>query len=347
MSPEEGGWKNQADFEEWDRTLKEKEKSLMDKIRDIDKNMLQLSVKEGDLLLDISYVGDSKARYDALELFRSTREAHRENLSFDMDKYKDEFVKMSQRMDKEALIVQDKMAKYAAKNSYNLKNTGWYNWGKVEMDMSSNQHEKALKNGLIGSWQTKYHEEGHQIDHLLGKVAKFCDNPVKGFYACMTNSECSVGNAMGKAIEKDLLTFVNDAVSYVNKQGKTCKSLKSFARIPYEVKEATIDYLNYLTSNRADEVTKCRLGILTDALGCYTEGKLHPYGFGFWGHKFKYCKSVKKNGAISETWATFCALRVCGSPEEIEEVKKIMPNTWENMSKVYSEIAEYLLTHDI
>ena len=92
---------------------------------------------------------------------------------------------------------------------------------------------------------------------------------------------------------------------------------------------------------------KCQLGILTDAIGCYTKAGLHPFAHGYWGHRASYCKSVGKNGAVSETWATFCAMRVCGSKEEIEELKRVMPETWKSMSKVYSKIATYLLTNNI
>ena len=159
--------------------------------------------------------------------------------------------------------------------------------------------------------------------------------------------ECSVGKEMGEAIEKDILSFINSAITHCNKNGDSYKPLKSLSRISGDAKLATIKYLNELTSDRADTVKKCQLGILTDAIGCYTKAGLHPFAHGYWGHRASYCKSVGKNGAVSETWATFCAMRVCGSKEEIEEVKRIMPETWKSMSKVYSKIATYLLTNNI
>jgi SPP1 gp7 family putative phage head morphogenesis protein len=329
------------------KEIKAKQDQILTEISGLNKDIQKSLAKELDLSLDIDYVGDSMERLKTVDSFRTIREALRANDSFDFDKYKDELVKMAQRMDEEALTVQTKIAPYVAKNAYNLKDTGWYNWSRVEMDMSSNTHERALGNGLIGSWQTKFHEEGHQIDHILGSVDEFCDNKSRGLYSCITNMECSVGKAMEEALSDDILSFVNEAIEDCNKRGSSYKALSSLDRISADAKSATIKYLGELTSNCADRATKCQLGILTDAIGCFTSGRIHPYTYGYWGHKMSYCTSVGKNGGISETWATFCALRVCGSPEDVATVKKLMPKTWNTMSKTYSKIAKYLQTHDL
>src|SRR5699024_10553002 len=137
-------------------------------------------VKEQDLDLDIDFVENDMERYENLDLFRSLRNDHRDASTFDMDAYKDELVKMSQRMDKEALEVQQKLSKFVHKNQYSEKGSGFYSPidRKVHMDMKDNSHEKALGNGLKGSWQTKFHEEGHQIDHLLGGTEEFGNGSV-------------------------------------------------------------------------------------------------------------------------------------------------------------------------
>lgn len=46
-------------------------------------------------------------------------------------------------------------------------------------------------------------------------------------------------------------------------------------------------------------------------------------------------------------WATFCALRVCGSKEEVEMMKKVMPETWKCMDGIYHDIAVYLEDHEL
>lgn len=352
MSPEEGGWKNQADFEEWDRALKEKEKSLMDKIRDIDKNMLQLSVKEGDLLLDISYVGNSRENYDNLDLFRNLREGHRSIKSFDMDSYKDELVQMAQRMDKDALTIQKKLSHLIQDNNYSQKRAGWYSPAekKVHMDMSSNTHERSLQNGLRGAWQTKFHEEGHQLDHILSGVSKIAGGEKTGLFdRAFTSSAFPTGKKIQEAIEKDLIKFVNTAIDYSNtNEGQSYKAVKGLGRVTSDARYAFTRYMVHLTSGGKDSKITCQLGVLTDAIGLFTRDKLgrNMLGFG-WGHDSSYNKNRGRDGSASETWATFCALRVCGSKEEVDMMKKIMPETWDCMDRIYHEIAVYLEENDL
>lgn len=325
--------------------IKDKQADIRKKIFDLDTQITATYKKELDLGLDIDFVGDSIERYENLDLFRSLRNGHRDTLTFDMDTYKDELVKMAQRMDKEALTVQEKMAEFVKKNQYSEKNSGFYAPydRRVHMDMSANSHEKALGNGLRGSWQTKFHEEGHQIDHLLGGTKEFGNGTVRAF----THPTTKIGKKLSEVIEKDLMTFLNTAIQYSNeKEGCSYKPFSSFGRISSDTKFAYARYVNYLTSNLRDQKVKCQLGILSDAMGLFTQDRISAHGNGLWGHNAAYNKERGKAGANSETWATFCALRVCGSKEEIEMVKKTMPETWKYLNKVYSDMAKYLETHD-
>ena len=83
-------------------------------------------------------------------------------------------------------------------------------------------------------------------------------------------------------------------------------------------------------------------------IGLFTRDKLSRNMLGFgWGHDGSYNKNRGRDGSASETWATFCALRVCGSKEEVDMMKKVMPETWDCMNKIYHEIAVYLEEHDL
>lgn len=331
------------------KEIQQKQSEITEEIKKLNEKIQVSMDSELDLYLDISYVGDSMERYENIELFRSLRKGHRSVKSFDMDNFKDELVQMAQRMDKDALIIQDKLSHLIQGNEYSQKNAGWYSplEKKVHMDMGSNTHERALKNGLAGSWQTKFHEEGHQLDHILSSVETIAGSDVKGY--AFTSSKYPTGKKIQEAIEKDLINFLNEAVKYSNeKEGQSYKPVKGLGRITSDTRFAFTRYMVHLTSGGRDSVASCQLGVLTDAIGLYTKDRLgrNQLGFG-WGHDSSYNKQTGTNGSASETWATFCALRVCGSKEEIAVMKKVMPETWDCLNKIYHDVAVYLENHEL
>lgn len=331
------------------KEIQKKQAEITDKIQKLNDAIMLSMNSEKDLYLDISYVGDSMERYNNVNLFRSLREGHRSIKTFDMETYKDELTQMAQRMDKDALTIQKKLSHLLQKNEYSQKKSGWYSpmEKKIHMDMDSNTHERALKNGLRGSWQTKFHEEGHQLDHILSSVEKIAGSDAFGY--AFTSSRYPTGKKIQAAIEKDLVSFLNKAVKYSNeKEGQSYKPVKGLSRIASDTRFAFTRYMVHLTSGGMDSVASCQLGVLTDAIGLYTKDRLgrNQLGFG-WGHDSSYNKQTGIDGSSSETWATFCALRVCGSKEEVEMMKKVMPETWKCMDGIYHDIAVYLEDHEL
>lgn len=332
--------------------IKKKQNDILAEVIKLEDKVKESLAREIDFDLDIAYVGDSMERLKTVSQFRSTREALRECSTFDLDKYKDELIQMAQRMDEDALTIQEKMTEFVRKNNYSQKNAGWYSPADklVHMDMAENAHEKALGNGLKGSWQTKFHEEGHQIDHLLCSVKEITGDVSQDalYVRAFTNPATATGKAISKAIQEDLLSFINEAVKYSNEyEGQNYKPLSGFGRISSDARYAYARYINHLTSNKMDRKVKCQLGILSDAMGLFTEDRISAHKNGLWGHDGAYNKSRGKAGANSETWATFCALRVCGSEEEVEFAKKVMPQTWKYLDGVYAQVAKYLKVHDL
>ena len=331
------------------KEIQKKQAEITDKIQKLNDAIMLSMNSEKDLYLDISYVVDSMERYNNVDLFRSLREGHRSIKTFDMETYKDELTQMAQRMDKDALTIQKKLSHLLQKNEYSQKKSGWYSpmEKKIHMDMDSNTHERALKNGLRGSWQTKFHEEGHQLDHILSSVEKIAGSDAFGY--AFTSSRYPTGKKIQAAIEKDLVSFLNKAVKYSNeKEGQSYKPVKGLSRIASDTRFAFTRYMVHLTSGGMDSVASCQLGVLTDAIGLYTKDRLgrNQLGFG-WGHDSSYNKQTGIDGSSSETWATFCALRVCGSKEEVEMMKKVMPETWKCMDGIYHDIAVYLEDHEL
>lgn len=334
------------------REIQKKQDEITSKIQKLNDAIMKSMENDKDRYLDIEYVGDSMERYTQADLFKSLREGHRSIKSFDMDTYKDELVQMAQRMDKDALIIQKKLSHLIQGNEYSQKKAGWYAPAekRVHMDMSSNTHERSLKNGLKGAWQTKFHEEGHQLDDIVSGIEKIAGKTKQSFFdRAFTSSTFPTGKKIQDAIEKDLIKFVNTAIDYSNtKEGQSYKAINGLGRVTSDARYAFTRYMVHLTSGGMDSKTTCQLGVLTDAIGLFTKDKLgrNMLGFG-WGHDSSYNKRTGRDGSASETWATFCALRVCGSKEEVDMMKKVMPETWDCMNKIYHEIAVYLEEHDL
>lgn len=334
------------------KEIQKKQDEITSKIQKLNDAIMRSMENDKDRYLDIEYVGDSMERYTQADLFKSLREGHRSIKSFDMDTYKDELVQMAQRMDKDALTIQKKLSHLIQGNEYSQKKAGWYAPAdkKVHMDMSSNTHERSLKNGLKGAWQTKFHEEGHQLDDIVSGIEKIAGKAKQSFFdRAFTSSSFPTGKKIQDVIEKDLIKFVNTAIDYSNtKEGQSYKAINGLGRVTSDARYAFTRYMVHLTSGGMDSKTTCQLGVLTDAIGLFTKDKLgrNMLGFG-WGHDSSYNKKRGRDGSASETWATFCALRVCGSKEEVDMMKKVMPETWDCMNKIYHEIAVYLEEHDL
>lgn len=338
------------------REIADKQKVILQDVQALNTKIKESLDSELDYDLDILFVGNdnqSMMRLDHLEEFRSMRTALKKNTTFDYDTYKDELVKMAQRMDEDALIINSKLSDIVEKNWYNNYNGyrgAHYSpaFKRVNMKMDSNTHERALGNGLKGSWQAKYHEEGHQLDHLLAKVDEISGD--SAYKWAFTHASTKTGKELVDAIEEDILSFINNAIEYTNKKNSTkYKVVTSLDRISADTRVAFDAYVCYLTSNGMDGKAKCQLGIFTDAIGLFTKDRLsrNMLSCGGWGHDSAYNKDGGKSGATSETWATFFALRTCGSEEEVEYVKNVMPSTWKCMDNVYKKLAKYLETNNL
>lgn len=342
-TPEEAGFKNKREFDLYDKKLSAEQQTIRRKIEEAQRDLK-------DLECDSAYIQEvGVKRVKTLEDYRTIRKALKENSTFDYDSYADELVQMVSRMDDDALAIHKGMDGIIGNNLYNSGGGAYYSPAKriVNMKMSNNTHEKALGNGLKGSWQTKYHEEGHQLDHLLAKVEEVSGTS-GGYMWAFTHTSTATGQKIASAIEKDILSFLNTAIKYSNdNEGCKYKSITSLTRISSDARYAFARYINYLTSNGVDRKVSCQLGILSDAIGLYTGDRISPHSYGLWGHDSSYNKQRGKSGATSETWATFCALRTCGSKEEIAYAQNIMPSTWNVLDGVYHVVAQYVAKNQL
>lgn len=345
QTPEEAGFESKAMFTLHDNKLYTEQQNIKAKMEEIRKDLK-------DLERDSAYLQEVGAeRAQTLKEYRTIRTSLRKNERFDYDTYGDELVTMVSRMDDDALAINSKMSAIVEKNwynSYDRSNGAHYSPAqkRVNMKMDRNTHESALGNGLGGSWQTKYHEEGHQLDHLLAGVKEISGE--SSYSWAFTHVSTETGKKMIETIGDDIISFLNTAIQYSNeKEGCSYKPIKNLTRITSDARYAFARYINYLTSNGADRKVACQLGLLSDAIGLYTGDRISPHSYGLWGHDSSYNKDRGKSGANSETWATFCALRTCGSKEDVEYAKKIMPSTWSYFDEVYHAVAKYVNKHEL
>lgn len=107
-------------------------------------------------------------------------------------------------------------------NNYHYKREGaaYYPGEKVvKMDIDSNTWEKYADTGQTGSWNTKFHEEFHQLDHLLSnsQLNVLPDETVNANIR-FTNTDTVIGQKMINAIDDDVLTAINKAVEWENER---------------------------------------------------------------------------------------------------------------------------------
>lgn len=258
--------------------------------------------------------------------------------------------------DSRELTLYDRLSEFVQSNDYHFKRSGaayYPGERKVKMNLDSASWEKAVGTGQTGAWKTKFHEEFHQLDHLLSRTdfALQPDGTINPFqYICthFTGTNTVIGQRMIQAIDGDLIDAINMAVDWRNQDrishglDPIFKHLKSLSRIPGDTGESL---LYYLKAKYNTPKLRAQIDMFTDAMGLTTKNRLAPHGNGFWGHDAAYNKDRGKDGATSETWATFGSLFFSADEETKEVVKALMPKTWETYESVLNEVIDYAQTN--
>lgn len=287
---------------------------------------------------DIIKMGNVEALRDAI---------FNKNKSFLNETQQNELQTILNGMDEEQLTLYDKLSENFSSNEYHANcGAAYYPWErKVKMNIDSNQWDRQVESGYTGAWNTKFHEEFHQLDHILGlNKTKFAETASGAFADKFTNISTAYGKRMIQAIDDDILSAINKAVDWRNAERvadgmeATFKHLKNLERISGDASDSLVYWLktNYGTVKK-----KAQIDLFTDAVGLSTKNRIPLYSKGFWGHTPSYNKERGKSGATSETWATFAALFNCGDAETISIVQELMPSTWATYSDIMKEVIEY------
>lgn len=287
---------------------------------------------------DIIKMGNVEALRDAI---------FNKNKSFLNETQQQELQTILNGMDEEQLTLYDKLSENFSSNEYHANcGAAYYPWErKVKMNIDSNQWDRQVESGYTGAWNTKFHEEFHQLDHILGlNKTKFAETASGSFADKFTNISTAYGKRMIQAIDDDILSAINKAVDWRNAERvadgmeATFKHLKNLERISGDASDSLVYWLktNYGTVKK-----KAQIDLFTDAVGLSTKNRIPLYSKGFWGHTPSYNKERGKSGATSETWATFAALFNCGDAETISIIQELMPSTWATYSDIMKEVIEY------
>ena len=262
---------------------------------------------------------------------------------------KQEFSDIVDDMTKERANLYEKMSVNFQSSQYYQKGAGWYSPARkrVEMDMNSHPWDDRMERCYHGAWKTKFHEEMHQLDHVLASrkspFAVLDTDPRKHSYWAFTNPETVTGKKLIQAIDDDILDFINNAVDWdVATNGASLKHIKTLGRISSDAKDATIRYLKFCYPTAQD---RARIDTLTDVIGLTTNGNLHPWKHGFWGHDASYCKQAGKRGATSEAWANLGAFFIQNDTEVLDALNEVLPKTVSAYKDVFDEVVEYAKTN--
>ena len=268
---------------------------------------------------------------------------------------KQEFTEILGGMTNDMLELYEHMIPFHKDNNY-TDGPGWYSPSdkKVEMTLKANKWEKTVgRTESTGAWKTKFHEELHQFDHLLGMAqggsfmaeATHC---VGGVW----NPPTEMGLRMKSAIEKDVISFLNRGIDHYNKDlgltGKRAiKHIEDLSKpIQREVRYGLFNMLGDMQREYGDQAKfRAMLSPLTDAIGLATNDRISPYSEGYWGHKPSYNKDRGINGATSECFAEIGSHIMRNDREALDFLQKYMPESIKEYDISLHEALEFVRDH--
>ena len=336
-------------FSNWKSKFGNKtEKDFIDEIsnivfkqQDVQKQIDELNQQIQDALQHQAQM--SYAAKDLVQMRDDIIKKHENILKTDIQKK--EFKDIVSNMDKEHANLYDKMSENFDSNLYYEKGCGWYRPSakRVEMDLNSHPWDDRVGRNLKGAWKTKFHEEMHQLDHILASrksdFALLDDGSGFHYKFAFTHPDTVTGKKMIVAIDDDVLDLINKAVDWnVSTNGASVKHIKNLGRISSDAKDSLILYLK---SHYPSAKDRALIDTVTDAIGMTTKGNIHPYKQGFWGHDLSYSKQKGKIGATSEAWANLGAFFLRGDTEALDAVRVLMPKTVSVYEDVFNEVMEY------
>lgn len=273
------------------------------------------------------------------------------------DTQKKEFKTILEGMSDQNLAMYKDMVKFHKGSNYHDPAAGWYDPGKkiVEMDINKTKWENRAGRKDQAAWKVKFHEELHQLDHILGISQHY------GWKGEATAAEDDYwrkatpeGKRLAAAITNDVQKYINRAIQEKNKGKKKPVPEVTDLRSPIsaEQKKSFFGYLEDETKvgtrySAESQKNRALASAFTDAVGLATKGKIHTQAEGYWGHDLNYCKSLGMSGATSETYAEIGSHLMRGDTEALAALEEYMPETIREYKRVMREQAEFMRKNKI
>lgn len=263
----------------------------------------------------------------------------------------------------EHLYLYSEMVQMQGDNRYHYTDQGAHyspSLKRVNMDINSRYWEECMNKYKTpaGAWNTKFHEEMHQLDHILGRMySKTAYASISAGKSDVFDKETEMGARMLVALKTDITNVINKSVAYFNREYADeikdglfdpAKEIKDLDKnIPRMTKQAFFEYLKTqsLGSNyRETRKNHALMSGFTDAVGLMTGGRINPYGAGegYWGHNLKYQRERGQNGATSEAFAEIGSALMRNDKEYLDELRHWMPETVKAYDESILEIVDYV-----
>lgn len=231
-----------------------------------------------------------------------------------------------------------KLSSHFQSNNYYDSSAGYYSPSAkcIHMNLNNNVKEKSLGLDRKAALQTKFHEEGHQLDDLLAGTDFSKLRSGANYNVPFTHPLTERGAKLKEAITLDTIDLINKSLDIY---AGTAKKVSSLDRLSRDAKVSTLRYLGKAYPTTKD---RAEISIMTDAIGLITEDRIAPLSNGFWGHRANYNKSWGARGATSETWATFFSLSCDNATAQLKILEKEMPRVYNIYKETLYDLIEYV-----
>lgn len=272
------------------------------------------------------------------------RKAIKGRMDFLNDAQKKEFESIMSGWDKETTKLYDLLSGNFKGSNYKYiappdEPKAYYDsLSKIFMNISDNSRDLYYSDSATAGWHTMFHEQGHQLDHLLGIFYQ------RSLSAEFTDPKKYYGKNFADAIKTDVMTALNKSITALYPdnpeylfQHLTVSPIKGDKELIAVLRHV----LNFNFLIFDDNRLLLDYSAFTDAVGLASEGRIPTMQrAGAYAHGDDYNLKQGTAGATSETFATMFSAYLRGNAQEIKNISGAMPNAWAVFNDMINRIRQ-------